>query len=212
LSQRAAEIVAAQDAFAVLFFVSVGMLFDPLILAGAARSPGASWSSSLVSPAFAIVLLFRYPVGTALTVSASLAQIGEFSFILAALGIALNLLPPERRDSSWRALFWIALNHRILPSGAGAPAACKPPLRLERTRSLTARRLLRCRSAGQPSSSAMVEPARSCRSSERAVAQVIERDRPRFEALRPGVLAVGDTVPGCSSSPVARQTVDRRYS
>ncbi len=85
----------------MLFFVSVGMLFDPSILV---REPLAVLGVVAVIvigkslAAFVIVLLFRYPVGTALIVSASLAQIGEFSFILAALGIALNLLPPEARD------------------------------------------------------------------------------------------------------------------
>jgi CPA2 family monovalent cation:H+ antiporter-2 len=102
LSHRAAEdSLPLQDAFAVLFFVSVGMLFDPSILL---REPLAVLAVVLIIvigkslAAFAIVLAFRHPVGTALTVSASLAQIGEFSFILASLGIALNLLPPESRD------------------------------------------------------------------------------------------------------------------
>ena len=115
LSQRAAEdSLPLQDAFAVLFFVSVGMLFDPSILVS---KPLAVIGVILVIvvgkslAAFAIVLLFRYPVGTALTVSVSLAQIGEFSFILAALGIALNLMPPEARDLILAgALFSITLN------------------------------------------------------------------------------------------------------
>jgi len=102
LSQRAAEdSLPLQDAFAVLFFVSVGMLFDPSILI---RAPlqllGVLAIIIFVKSlaAFLIVILFRYPIGTALTVSASLAQIGEFSFILAALGVSLNLLPPDGRD------------------------------------------------------------------------------------------------------------------
>jgi CPA2 family monovalent cation:H+ antiporter-2 len=102
LSQRAAEdSLPLQDAFAVLFFVSVGMLFDPSIMV---RAPLEVLGVLLVIvvgkslAAFAIMLLFRYPVGTALTVSASLAQIGEFSFILAALGVSLNLLPTDGRD------------------------------------------------------------------------------------------------------------------
>jgi CPA2 family monovalent cation:H+ antiporter-2 len=102
LSHRAAaDSLPLQDAFAVLFFVSVGMLFDPTILM---REPLAVLSVLLVIvigksvAAFVIVLLFRYPVATALTVSASLAQIGEFSFILAALGVSLGLLPEEGRD------------------------------------------------------------------------------------------------------------------
>ena len=78
-----------KDAFAVLFFVSVGMLFDPTVLV---REPLAVLSVLAIImvgkslAAFVIVLAFRHPVRTALTVSASLAQIGEFSFILAGLG------------------------------------------------------------------------------------------------------------------------------
>jgi CPA2 family monovalent cation:H+ antiporter-2 len=99
--QAAADSLPLQDAFAVLFFVSVGMLFDPTILV---RNPLAVLAVLLAIvvgkslAAFLIVLLFRYPVATALTISASLAQIGEFSFILAAMGVALGLLPPEGRD------------------------------------------------------------------------------------------------------------------
>ncbi|WP_088348575.1 MULTISPECIES: YbaL family putative K(+) efflux transporter [Rhodomicrobium] len=102
LSQRAAqESLPLRDAFAVLFFVSVGMLFDPAIL----------WTEPLPMlgvlfiilagksvVAFLIVLAFGKSVSTALTISASLAQIGEFSFILAELGVGLKLLPPEGRD------------------------------------------------------------------------------------------------------------------
>ena len=90
-----------QDAFAVLFFVSVGMLFDPMILF---REPFAVLAVVLVIvlgktlAAFGIVMAFGYPATTALTVSASLAQVGEFSFILAGLGVTLGLLPPEGRD------------------------------------------------------------------------------------------------------------------
>jgi len=99
--QAAADSLPLQDAFAVLFFVSVGMLFDPTILL---RDPLAVVAVILAIvvgkslAAFVIVLLFRHPVTTALTVSASLAQIGEFSFILAAMGVSLGLLPPEGRD------------------------------------------------------------------------------------------------------------------
>jgi CPA2 family monovalent cation:H+ antiporter-2 len=102
LSHKAGEdSLPLQDAFAVLFFVSVGMLFDPSILV---REPLAVLGVLLVIvigksiAAFLIVLAFRYPVRTALTVSASLAQIGEFSFILAGLGVALNLLPDPGQD------------------------------------------------------------------------------------------------------------------
>ncbi|MES2481148.1 MAG: YbaL family putative K(+) efflux transporter [Pseudomonadota bacterium] len=96
-SHRAAdESLPLRDAFAVLFFVSVGMLFDPSVL----------WTQPLklllvvgivmigkTIAAVALVLALRYPLNTALTVGASLAQIGEFSFILAGMGVALGLLP-----------------------------------------------------------------------------------------------------------------------
>jgi monovalent cation:H+ antiporter-2, CPA2 family len=102
LSHQAAEnSLPLQDAFAVLFFVSVGMLFNPSIVL---EQPGALLGVLFVIligksvAAFAIVLSFGYTVRTALTISASLAQIGEFSFILASLGVGLNLLPPEARD------------------------------------------------------------------------------------------------------------------
>jgi CPA2 family monovalent cation:H+ antiporter-2 len=102
LSHKAGEdSLPLQDAFAVLFFVSVGMLFDPSIVL---REPLAVLGVVLVIvvgksvAAFLIVLAFRYPIGTALTVSASLAQIGEFSFILAGLGVALGLLPEPGSD------------------------------------------------------------------------------------------------------------------
>jgi monovalent cation:H+ antiporter-2, CPA2 family len=121
LSQKAAEdSLPLQDAFAVLFFVSVGMLFDPSIIL---REPLALLGVILVIvvgkslAAFAIVLLFRHPISTALTVSASLAQIGEFSFILAALGVTLNLLEPEARDLVLAgALFSITLNPFVFAS------------------------------------------------------------------------------------------------
>lgn len=102
LSHRAAqESLPLRDAFAVLFFVSVGMLFDPAVII---HDPLPVIATVLIIVfgksilAFMIVAAFRRPVGTALTISASLAQIGEFSFILAALGVSLGILPPEGRD------------------------------------------------------------------------------------------------------------------
>lgn len=98
-SHRAAqESLPLRDAFAVLFFVSVGMLFDPAVLIERPLQVLAVVLVIVVGKsvaACALVLLLRYPLGTALTVSASLAQIGEFSFILAALGVSLGLLPQE---------------------------------------------------------------------------------------------------------------------
>jgi CPA2 family monovalent cation:H+ antiporter-2 len=99
--RAAADSLPLQDAFAILFFVSVGMLFDPSILI---REPLAVAAVLLLIIfgksilAFLIVILMGYPKTTALTVSASLAQIGEFSFILAGLGIAMGLMPDEGRD------------------------------------------------------------------------------------------------------------------
>jgi len=102
LSHRAAEeTLPLRDAFAVLFFVSVGMLFDPTSLL---RDPLPVLATLFIivigksAAAFLIVKAFGHPVGTALTISASLAQIGEFSFILAELGVGLNLLPSQARD------------------------------------------------------------------------------------------------------------------
>ena len=99
--EAATNALPLQDAFAVLFFVSVGMLFDPAILL---RQPLEVLAVVLIIlvgksvAALAIVLAFRYSLHTALTISASLAQIGEFSFILAALGVSLGLLPPEAQS------------------------------------------------------------------------------------------------------------------
>jgi CPA2 family monovalent cation:H+ antiporter-2 len=99
--QAAQETLPLRDAFAVLFFVSVGMLFDPGILL---RDPAAVLATVLIIvvgksiAAFAIVRAFGHPLNTALTISASLAQIGEFSFILAGLGVTLGLLPEAGRD------------------------------------------------------------------------------------------------------------------
>src|SRR5690606_2536722 len=99
--EAATNALPLQDAFAVLFFVSVGMLFDPRILI---REPIEVMSVVLIIlvgksvAAAGIVLAFRYSLHTALTISASLAQIGEFSFILAAIGSSLGLLPPEAQS------------------------------------------------------------------------------------------------------------------
>lgn len=102
LSQRAAnETLPLRDAFAVLFFVSVGMLVDPAIIL---REPLPLLVTVFIIifgksvAAFAIVRAFGHPTSTALTISASLAQIGEFSFILVSLGVSLALLPDRGRD------------------------------------------------------------------------------------------------------------------
>ncbi|MBL8837759.1 MAG: Kef family K(+) transporter [Alphaproteobacteria bacterium] len=99
--EAAAETLPLRDAFAVLFFVSVGMLFDPAILLRDPWPVLATVAIILVGKslaALAIVLMFRHALGTALMIAASLAQIGEFSFILAGLGVGLDVLPERGRD------------------------------------------------------------------------------------------------------------------
>jgi monovalent cation:H+ antiporter-2, CPA2 family len=102
LSQRAAqESLPLRDAFAVLFFVSIGMLVDPTIFV---RQPGPVIATFLIIvlgnalAAFGMAYLLRAPLPRALMVAASLSQIGEFSFILAGLGVSLKLLPEAGRD------------------------------------------------------------------------------------------------------------------
>ena len=98
LSHKAAnDSLPLRDAFAVLFFVSVGMLFNPNILI---EHPWQVLATAAIimfgksAAAFVIVRAFGHPSGTALTISASLAQIGEFAFIIAGLGVTLKILPP----------------------------------------------------------------------------------------------------------------------
>ena len=115
LSYRAAqESLPLRDAFSVLFFVSVGMLFDPAVVLTRPLQVLAVVAVILVGKslaAFLLVVAFRYPLNTALTVSASLAQIGEFSFILAGLGVTLGLLPVEGQNFILAgAIISIALN------------------------------------------------------------------------------------------------------
>ncbi len=114
-SHRAAdESLPLRDAFSVLFFVSVGMLFDPQVLLDEPLKVLAVVAIIVIGKtlaAIALVLAFRYPLNTALTVGASLAQIGEFSFILAGLGVAEGLLPKEGQSLILAgALISIALN------------------------------------------------------------------------------------------------------
>jgi CPA2 family monovalent cation:H+ antiporter-2 len=114
-SARAAEdTLPLQDAFSVLFFVSVGMLFDPSVIVEEPLHVLATVGVILVGKTLAalvVVLILRYPVRTAAIVAASLAQVGEFSFILASLGMSLGLLPKEGNDLILAgALISIALN------------------------------------------------------------------------------------------------------
>ena len=144
LSQRAAEeALPLRDAFAVLFFVSVGMLFNPAVLI---EHPFAVIATVLIIvvgksvAAYALLRAFGYPAATAFTVSAALAQIGEFSFILIGLGAALGLLPPEARDTVLAGailsilanppLFALAERRRArrLAAAAPPPAATPEPM------------------------------------------------------------------------------------
>jgi CPA2 family monovalent cation:H+ antiporter-2 len=124
--QAAADALPLQDAFAVLFFVSVGMLFDPMVLV---RDPVRVLTvlgvvilvKALVT--FAIVRGFGRPVRSSLLISASLAQIGEFSFILAGLGIVLGLLPEEARSLILAgAIISITLNPIVIRGAAALEA------------------------------------------------------------------------------------------
>ncbi|CAN2532950.1 Putative+cation/proton+antiporter+YbaL [Methylocapsa aurea] len=117
-SHRAAdESLPLRDAFSVLFFVSVGMAFDPRAFIDEPWRVLAVIGIVMVGKtlaAVALTLAFRYPLDTALTVGASLAQIGEFSFILAGLGVGLGLLSPDGRNLILAgALVSIALNSLV---------------------------------------------------------------------------------------------------
>lgn len=108
------RVLPFQDAFAVLFFVAVGMLFDPAILIDRPAAVLATVSIIIAAKfvvTFATVRLFGYPLKTSLLIGAGLAQIGEFSFILIALGMSVGLLPDEGRNLILSgALISIALN------------------------------------------------------------------------------------------------------
>lgn len=120
-SHRAAEeSLPLREAFSVLFFVSVGMLFNPMVLVErpfqVLMVVGIIVIGKSIAAA-ALVLALRYPLNSAFTVSASLAQIGEFSFILASLGVSLKLLPPEGQSLILAgALISIAINPLVFAS------------------------------------------------------------------------------------------------
>jgi CPA2 family monovalent cation:H+ antiporter-2 len=138
-SHRAAdESLPLRDAFSVLFFVSVGMLFDPQVVINEPMkvlTVAAIIIFGKTLAAIAFVLAFRYPLNTALTVGASLAQIGEFSFILAGVGVSLGLLGTEGQSLILSgALISIALNSLAF-------AAIEPAQVWIRSRSALARRL-----------------------------------------------------------------------
>jgi CPA2 family monovalent cation:H+ antiporter-2 len=99
--KAAAESLPLQDAFSVLFFVSVGMLFNPLVIVEKPLDVFAVVAIIIIGRsllAFGLIVLLRYPISMALTITGGRAQIGEFSFILAALGISVGLMPAEGRD------------------------------------------------------------------------------------------------------------------
>ncbi|MEX1826073.1 YbaL family putative K(+) efflux transporter [Luteibacter sp. CQ10] len=134
LSQRAAEeTLPLRDAFAVLFFVSIGMLFNPGVVV---QHPWIVLAACLIiivgksAAAYAIVRAFGRPPKTALTIATSLAQIGEFSFILAGLGVSLGLLSEQARDVLLAAaivsilvnpLLFVALDRWVARHDADAP-------------------------------------------------------------------------------------------
>ncbi|MCH7332589.1 cation:proton antiporter [Acinetobacter modestus] len=134
------ETLSLREIFAILFFVSVGMLFDPKILIEQPLHILAVVAIIMIGKtlaAMALVLFFRYPINTALTVGASLAQIGEFSFILATLGLSLGLLTPDSQNLILAgALFSITLNSFVF-------SAIEPAQRWIRERSHLARLLER---------------------------------------------------------------------
>ena len=138
-SHRAAEeSLPLRDAFSVLFFVSVGMLFDPRVLLDEPLKVLGVVAIVMVGKTLAamgLVLVFRYPLNSALTVGASLAQIGEFSFILANLGMSLGLMTPAGQNLILAgALISIALNSLLF-------SAIEPAQAWIRARSAMARRL-----------------------------------------------------------------------
>ncbi len=99
--EAASDALPLQDAFSVLFFVAVGMLFDPAILVQEPLAVLAVLAIVMVGKSLGaaiIVLVFRHPLHTALRISASLAQVGEFSFILGARAVTLDLLPSEAQS------------------------------------------------------------------------------------------------------------------
>ena len=142
-SQRAAqETLPLRDAFAVLFFVSVGMLFDPSVVVEAPLAVLATVAIIVFGKsiaAFVIVIAFGRSRRTAWTIAASLAQIGEFSFILASMGVSLQILPEAGRDLILAgAIFSIMLNPLLFaaidrfvlpePNAVGVPAGPPAPL------------------------------------------------------------------------------------
>jgi CPA2 family monovalent cation:H+ antiporter-2 len=202
-SHRAAEeSLPFRDAFAVLFFVSVGMLFDPRVLLERPLQVLAVTAIIMVGKSLAamgLVLLLRYPLQASLSVAASLAQIGEFSFILVGLGASLHVLPPEAESLVVAgALFSIALNpllfslveplrRAVLVRSAWARSLDARPDPLAELPATTAERYLARHvvvvgygQVGQQLVTALVAQDVPC--------VVVEQRRERVEALRAGGL------------------------
>lgn len=139
LSHRAtAALEPLQDAFGTLFFVAIGMLFDPMILVRQPLQVLAVVAIIVVGKsvaAFGIVLALRRPLSTALTVSAALAQIGEFSFILAAMGVSFGLISEEAQNLIIAgALLSITLNPLAFLAASRLFQPVPSRAKLERTR------------------------------------------------------------------------------
>jgi CPA2 family monovalent cation:H+ antiporter-2 len=197
--QAGADALPLQDAFAVLFFISVGMLFDPGILVREPLRVLATVAVVIVGNALAaLVLLVRlgHPARSALTVAASLGQIGEFSFILGGLGSALGLLPAEGRSLLLAAALVTIAGNPLLQSAAGAVdrwLAARPDV-LDRVERPGGGRLAPV--AWTPAEAPMQDHAvlvghgRVGRTIAQALAReslpyvVVERDRRTVEALR----------------------------
>ena len=119
--RAAAESLPLQDAFSVLFFVSIGMLFDPTVLIRNPLALLATLAVVIVGKgliAFCLVTLMRYPIAMGIRVAAGLAQIGEFSFILVSLGTSLGLLPTVGRDLILAAAILSITLHNSVMAGA----------------------------------------------------------------------------------------------
>jgi CPA2 family monovalent cation:H+ antiporter-2 len=150
--RAASEALPMRDAFAVLFFVSVGMLLEPAFVVNAPLLVLATLAVVLIGKpivAFALVLLWGYPVGVGLRIAVALAQIGEFSFIVAGVGADLELMTDDVRNTLIAtAIVSIAINPllyravaplerwvqqrrfaRATPAAADAPGAVVPDAR-----------------------------------------------------------------------------------
>lgn len=210
--QAAADSLPLRDAFAVLFFVSVGMLFDPRILMSEPLRVLAVLTVVVLAKslaALAVALASGLPPATALRVAAGLAQIGEFSFILAGLGVTLGVLPPEGLD-----LILAAALLSITPNALLYDAAGRLGRRLEDRPAITApalafvARLRRAAPSPEPDRqprpgdpdhrdhAVLVGHGRVGGTIARVLREldlpfvVVERDRRRAEALRARGLAV----------------------